>query len=227
MDEIGLRQRETFNDARHLIIYGQRTVDGRFAFGGRGAPYHYGSAVKPAFDHDAATHDAIAATLRRLFPVVEGAAVTHRWGGPLGVARDWRCSVGLDREKGLAWAGGYVGDGVATTNLAGRTLADLIHRAGQPIHTRLLWVGPPSSRALGARARRRWLGSDRLAYRARRTRASPHRRPARFGRGHAGSWPDAGRLRPARRAVRSVSSLERPRDLEGDCRAGPPRCERR
>ena len=52
-DEIGLRHRETFNDARHLIIYGQRTADGRFAFGGRGAPYHFGSAVKPEFDHDA------------------------------------------------------------------------------------------------------------------------------------------------------------------------------
>ena len=26
----------------------------------------------------------------------------------------------------MAWAGGYVGDGVSTSNLAGRTLADLI-----------------------------------------------------------------------------------------------------
>ena len=59
-DEIGLRHRETFNDARHLIIYGQRTADGRFAFGGRGAPYHFGSAVSPEFDHDRATHEAIA-----------------------------------------------------------------------------------------------------------------------------------------------------------------------
>ena len=144
-DEIGLRHRETFNDARHLIIYGQRTADGRFAFGGRGAPYHYGSAVKPAFDHDGATHQAIAGTLRSLFPPIGGTAVTHEWGGPLGVARDWTCSVGLDREQGLAWAGGYVGDGVATTNLAGRTLADLITGRDTDL-TRLLWVGHRSRR---------------------------------------------------------------------------------
>jgi len=144
-DEIGLRHRETFNDARHLIIYGQRTADGRFAFGGRGAPYHFGSTVKPQFDCDEATHQAIAGTLRGLFPAIGDAAVTHRWGGPLGVARDWTCSVGLDREQGLAWAGGYVGDGVGTTNLAGRTLADLITGRDTDL-TRLLWVGHRSRR---------------------------------------------------------------------------------
>jgi glycine/D-amino acid oxidase-like deaminating enzyme len=125
-DEVGLRHRETFADARRLVIYGQRTADDRLAFGGRGAPYHFGSAIDPAFDRDAATHEAIHRTLVELFPSMAGARVTHRWGGPVGVPRDWTCSVGLDRATGIAWAGGYVGDGVATTNLAGRTLCDLI-----------------------------------------------------------------------------------------------------
>ena len=49
-DRIGLAARETFNDGRHLIIYGQRTADGRLAFGGRGAPYHFGSRIDPAND---------------------------------------------------------------------------------------------------------------------------------------------------------------------------------
>ena len=43
-------RRPTFSDARHLIIYGQRTADGRLAFGGRGAPYHFGSRIRPAYD---------------------------------------------------------------------------------------------------------------------------------------------------------------------------------
>ncbi len=138
--EIGLSERETFSDARHSVIYGQRTADGRFAFGGRGAPYHFASAIQPGFDRDDRVHDAIHRTLVELFPQVRDAAITHRWGGPLGATRDWHCSVGLDPASGMAWAGGYVGDGVTTTNLAGRSLADLI--LGRPSDlTSLPWVG--------------------------------------------------------------------------------------
>jgi glycine/D-amino acid oxidase-like deaminating enzyme len=139
-DEVGLADRPTFGDLRHLIIYGQRTADGRFAFGGRGAPYHLGSAVRPEYDRVPAVFAALWRTLTEMFPVLRDVRVTHWWGGPLGVPRDWCASVGLDSATGMAWAGGYVGDGVATTNLAGRTLADLITRADSPI-TRLPWVG--------------------------------------------------------------------------------------
>ena len=124
--QIGLADRPTFGDLRHLIIYGQRTADGRFAFGGRGAPYHLGSAVRPSFDQVPTVFAALRSTLAELFPVLRDVRVTHHWGGPIGIPRDWCASVGLDRSTGLGWAGGYVGDGVSTTNLAGRTLADLI-----------------------------------------------------------------------------------------------------
>ncbi len=137
--EAGLSERETFADHRHLIIYGQRTEDGRIAFGGRGAPYHFGSAVRPGFDRDARVHDGLRRTLGELFPAVRDAAITHRWGGPIGVPRDWHSSVGLDRSTGIAWAGGYVGDGVSTTNLAGRTLADLVTGRESDLVT-LPWV---------------------------------------------------------------------------------------
>ena len=40
--------------------------------------------------------------------------------------RDWFPSVGYDRDAKLAWAGPYVGDGVATSNLAGRILRNLL-----------------------------------------------------------------------------------------------------
>ena len=136
---IGLRHRETFTDHRHLIIYGQRTADGRLAFGGRGAPYHFGSRVRPEYDRDPGVFAALHQVLVDLLPPVRGAAFTHAWGGPLGIARDWCASVGLDRATGLAWAGGYVGDGVATTNLAGRTLADLVLRRDTDL-VRLPWV---------------------------------------------------------------------------------------
>jgi glycine/D-amino acid oxidase-like deaminating enzyme len=125
-DEIGLVDRATFADFRHMVIYGQRTADDRIAFGGRGAPYHFGSAVHPAFDDVPDVHDILGQTLVELFPVLAETTITHRWGGPLGVPRDWYSSVGFNRQTGLAWSGGYVGDGVSTSNLGGRTLADLI-----------------------------------------------------------------------------------------------------
>jgi glycine/D-amino acid oxidase-like deaminating enzyme len=155
--EIGLAQRETFNDGRHLIIYGQRTADGRLAFGGRGAPYHFGSRIDPEYDHVPAVHDGLWQTLTEMFPQVESFPVTHRWGGPLGIARDWYATCGLDRTTGLAWAGGYVGDGVGTTNLAGRTLADLILGVDSPL-VRLPWVNR-RSRAWEPEPLR-WLGAN-------------------------------------------------------------------
>ena len=139
-EQIGLRRRETFSDHRHLIIYGQRTVDDRFVFGGRGAPYHFGSRIRSSYDRVPRVFDGLRDTLVDLFPMVKDAAITHRWGGALGIARDWTASVGLDPTTGLGWAGGYVGDGVGTTNLAGRTLADLVLGHDTDL-TRLPWVG--------------------------------------------------------------------------------------
>jgi glycine/D-amino acid oxidase-like deaminating enzyme len=139
-EQIGLRRRETFTDERHLIIYGQRTADDRMVFGGRGAPYHYGSRIRASYDRVPRVFDDLHRTLVDLFPVLQDARITHRWGGALGIARDWTASVGVDPGTGLGWAGGYVGDGVTTTNLAGRTLADLVLGRDSGL-TRLPWVG--------------------------------------------------------------------------------------
>ncbi|MEV4351415.1 FAD-binding oxidoreductase [Actinoplanes sp. NPDC049596] len=138
---VGLGRRETFTDERHMIIYGQRTADDRLAFGGRGAPYHFGSRIEPGYDQVPAVFDALRGTLEQMFGVRP--EIAARWGGPLGIPRDWMPSVGL--ADGVAWAGGYVGDGVAAANLAGRTLADLIRGAESDL-TALPWVGHRSRR---------------------------------------------------------------------------------
>ena len=143
--EARLESRPTFADFRHMIIYGQRTADGRFAFGGRGTPYHFGSRISAQFDRDPPVFDALHATLRSLFPALGDAAITNRWGGAVAVPRDWYPSVGFDRDRGIAWAGGYVGDGVSTTNLAGRTIADLVLGHDTDL-VRLPWVGHRSPR---------------------------------------------------------------------------------
>jgi glycine/D-amino acid oxidase-like deaminating enzyme len=138
-DEIGLSSRPTFSDGRHVIVYGQRTADGRLAFGGRGAPYHYASRIRPGQDQEPRVFAMLQRTLRELLPQLGPVGFTHAWGGPLGIARDWSASVGLDRSTGIAWAGGYVGDGVGTSNLAGRTLADLVLERDSELVT-LPWV---------------------------------------------------------------------------------------
>ncbi|WP_382306316.1 NAD(P)/FAD-dependent oxidoreductase [Herbiconiux sp. UC225_62] len=155
-DEIGIEHGMTFSDYRHLLVYGQRTADNRFAFGGRGARYHWGSSITPDHDRVGRVFDHLERTLGELFTAARGATVTHRWGGPLGVPRDWHATASFNPRTGVAYAGGYVGDGLSTTNLAGRTLADLIGRRSTDL-TALPWVNhlspkwePEPFRFLGA-----------------------------------------------------------------------------
>ncbi|MFZ4518639.1 MAG: NAD(P)/FAD-dependent oxidoreductase [Microthrixaceae bacterium] len=144
-DRIGFADRPTFSDGRHLLIYLQRTADGRLALGGRGAPYHWGSRITDAQDREPAIAAGLRSVLHRLFPATAEATVTHHWGGPLAVPRDWCASVALDRVTGLGRAGGYVGDGVSTTHLAARTLVDLVLGHDSDL-VRLPWVDHESPR---------------------------------------------------------------------------------
>jgi glycine/D-amino acid oxidase-like deaminating enzyme len=140
-----LQNRETFSDYRNAIIYGQITSDGRIAFGGRGAPYHFGSRIDSKFDVHKKTHKALEKSLKDIFPILQNTEITHKWGGPLAIRRNWSAHVEFDFKSGIATAGGYVGDGVATSNLAGRTLTDLI-LGNKTNLTQLPWVNFPSKK---------------------------------------------------------------------------------
>lgn len=139
-DELNWSQGEVLGDFAHVYMYAQRTADDRIAIGGRGVPYKWGSGVDLDGETPAATAKTLAAIMHRFFPATAGAEIEHLWSGVLGVPRDWAATVGLDRATGLAWAGGYVGTGVTTTNLAGRTLTDLI-LGNETELTELPWVG--------------------------------------------------------------------------------------
>ncbi|WP_031170886.1 NAD(P)/FAD-dependent oxidoreductase [Streptomyces durhamensis] len=141
---IGWDGRETLGDMAHAYMYAQRTADGRIALGGRGVPYRFGSRTDNDGRTRPATIEALHEILTRFFPALAGVRVAHAWSGVLGVPRDWCATVTLDRSTGLGWAGGYVGSGVATANLAARTLRDLVqHDSGQGGRTELTdlpWV---------------------------------------------------------------------------------------
>ncbi|KUJ53657.1 FAD-dependent oxidoreductase [Streptomyces sp. NPDC093228] len=141
---IGWEGRETLGDMAHAYMYAQRTADGRIALGGRGVPYRFGSRTDNDGRTQPATIEALYDILVRFFPSLTGVKVAHAWSGVLGVPRDWCATVTLDRSTGLGWAGGYVGSGVATSNLAARTLRDLVRQdsgqAGPTDLTALPWV---------------------------------------------------------------------------------------
>lgn len=156
--KIGWRGRETWNDATRNMFYAQRTADDRIAFGGRGARQRFsGKLVDPLPELDEVQRGLRDRLVQEL-PQVADARITHRWAGVLGITRDWMPSVRFDRATGLAVAGGYGGDGVALTNLAGRTVADLV-QGEQSDLLRQPWVGhvsrkwePEPWRWLGVRA---------------------------------------------------------------------------
>jgi glycine/D-amino acid oxidase-like deaminating enzyme len=123
---IGWEGRECVASNRYTVDYRSRTADGRILFGGRGAPYHYGSRIRDEYDLHDPTHEILRRAAREWFPVLEGTRFTHAWGGPVATPRDWMTTMSYDAAQGVATAHGYTGQGVATANLSGRTLADLI-----------------------------------------------------------------------------------------------------
>jgi glycine/D-amino acid oxidase-like deaminating enzyme len=175
--EIGWAGRECMADMRLTIDYLSRTMDGRILFGGRGAPYNFGSAIDPQTERHEATHAQLRAMLVEWFPMLAGIRFTHAWGGVLGVPRDIIPSFTYDRDGGVAMAAGYAGHGVATANLGGRVLADLITGAETEV-TRLPLVNhrspswePEPLRWLGVRAVQK--GLARVDARAERTGRPP------------------------------------------------------
>ena len=167
--QIGLADRETFTDHRRQLVYGQRTADGRLAFGGRGVGYRFGSRIDPTSESIRRVHDDLRHSLIELFPILDDVLITHRWGGPLAAPRDWTWTVSLDRDTGIGLTGGYTGDGVTSAFVAGRAMADavVLERSDFPLfgHRSPRWEPEPL----------RWLGVNtmsRLAGRLDRREAS-------------------------------------------------------
>ena len=137
--EIGWEGHELLGDAAHAYCYAQRTREGRITMGGRGVPYRFGSKTDVNGQTQAATIEALHGILTRLLPQTKSLRIDHAWCGVLGVPRDWCTTAGFDRASGIGWAGGYVGLGVSSSNLAGRTLADLVLNRDTEL-ARLPWV---------------------------------------------------------------------------------------
>lgn len=135
---VGLHKRETFDDGRHVTIYGQRTLDNRLAFGGC-VDYYFGAKRSPVIPPDHPNFAKVEASMKAMLPMLKRVEITHRWGGLLGVPRKGRPFVQFDPKTGLGAAGGYTGEGVGASNLAGRILADQVLGRDTPL-TQLAWT---------------------------------------------------------------------------------------
>lgn len=155
LEEICFNRRFCFGNLDRMVTYGQLTADHRIAFGCRGT-YHYGSAIR-TFESNEPDFNRVRSTLLRFFPSLDGVPFSHAWGGCMGVSRTLRPSVNYDRKSGLGWAGGYFGNGVGASHLAGRTLADLVlARDTERVHTP--WVNPRGRVRRWEPEPLRWLG---------------------------------------------------------------------
>jgi len=137
--ELGWSGAETMWDARRRYVYLQRSPDDRIVIGGRGVPYRFASRTDAEGPPPAESALTLRSRLVELFPSLHDVRIDGAWYGVLGAPRQWAPAVGVDRAIGLAWAGGYVGQGVAAANLAGRTLADLLLEKQTEL-TELPWV---------------------------------------------------------------------------------------
>ena len=123
---IGWQGGESVSSTRNTVVYLTRTPDGRLLFGSRGTPYAFGSKITDQQDTHEATVKMIQRSVLEWFPSLEGVRFTHAWGGPVGMPRDWMPAVRYNAGSGIASIMGYTGQGVSTSNLAGRLLAGLI-----------------------------------------------------------------------------------------------------
>jgi glycine/D-amino acid oxidase-like deaminating enzyme len=171
--EIGLADRQLFELSSMLLGYGHRTADGRIVWGGHAAQSRWASRIPPTPTQSTRIAERLRRSLERLFPPLAGIGVSHTWHGVLGVPRDLLPGIGHDRTTGLAWGGGYTGQGVAAANAAGRGLADLIRGIDSP-ETHLPWVGHRSRRWEPEPLR--WLGVHAFTSAAHLTDALDRRR---------------------------------------------------
>ena len=124
--DVRWQNHESLASNHFTVDYLTRTADGRILFGSRGAPYVFGSHISDEQDVHEPTHARVHKAVVEWFPSLKGIQFTHNWGGPVGVPRDWMPTARFDPASRLGIISGYTGQGVATSNLAGRLLAALV-----------------------------------------------------------------------------------------------------
>jgi glycine/D-amino acid oxidase-like deaminating enzyme len=131
--------RAGFVEARNFIVFARLTADHRLLVGGGPAPYRYGREMGERHIFSLRAEQVLAAARDRFFPQWSDVQFTHAYGGCIAVTRDLVPHIGRLAD-GTCYGYGYCGNGIVTTQLAGRALRDIVlHRTSAD--TELLFVG--------------------------------------------------------------------------------------
>ncbi len=136
---VGWKGREGMEDRRTFLHYMRPTVDGRMMWAGRDAPYRP-NGPDPKYDRDERVFERLEETFAWTFPQLSDVKFEYRWGGPIGVTGSFMPCAGWLEEKRVAYAFGFVGHGVAITNMVAMAMRDLILER-ETDHTRLAIIG--------------------------------------------------------------------------------------
>ncbi|TMD20095.1 MAG: FAD-binding oxidoreductase [Chloroflexi bacterium] len=102
-------------DSKNFLYYWRLSADDRMLFGGRA------SFAPTTIDR---ARDWLYAAMTRVHPQLRGVRVEHAWGGLVGFTFDRMPHIG--RRKGVTFALGYCGTGIAMATYFGQLAADWI-----------------------------------------------------------------------------------------------------
>ena len=110
-------------DSKNFLHYWRLSADNRMLFGGRAsfAPTTIAKA-----------RDWLYSAMLQIHPQLAGVGVEHAWGGQLGFTLDRMPHIG--RSRGISYALGYCGTGVAMSTYFGQLAADWIAGSDLPNH---------------------------------------------------------------------------------------------
>ncbi|WP_051574436.1 FAD-binding oxidoreductase [Mycobacterium sp. URHB0044] len=116
-----------FGDQRLSVHHMQVTPDGRLIFGRGGGPLGPAGKITPSVLYDPRSMRSIAKDLRRWFPDLADAKITHAWSGAVDRAPSHLPFLGhLGDHSNIHYASGISGNGVAPTAYLGRVLGRMV-----------------------------------------------------------------------------------------------------
>lgn len=126
LEQLGWTGAEAITDSQLMVDYYRTTRDGRIAFGKGTGAIAYGSKIGPVFSEDPRSISLAEADLRRTYPMLGDAALTHGWSGPIDRTYDSLPVFGsLGSQRNIHYGIGWSGNGVGPSRLGGRILASL------------------------------------------------------------------------------------------------------